>query len=148
MRLLSRYVCAYFLRYFCLGLLGCTGLFLIVELFDRMDDFIERQVFWVDAVYYLFLKLPGLVYQIVPAIFLLASVLTFSTLTKHNEITAMRSGGIAPLRLARPIFLLGDEGVFCCLWRRSISSPMPIMRTVFSGTPASGVRQLPCLSVW
>ena len=58
MRLLSRYVCAYFLRYFCLGLLGCTGLFLIVELFDRMDDFIERQVFWVDAVHYLFLKLP------------------------------------------------------------------------------------------
>ena len=113
MRLLSRYVCAYFLRYFCLGLLGCAGLFLIVELFDRMDDFIERQVFWVDAVHYLFLKLPGLVYQIVPAIFLLASVLTFSTLTKHNEITAMRSGGIAPLRLAWPIFLLG--GIGCLL---------------------------------
>jgi lipopolysaccharide export system permease protein len=113
MRLLSRYVCAYFLRYFCLGLLGCAGLFLIVELFDRMDDFIERQVFWVDAVHYLFLKLPGLVYQIVPAIFLLASVLTFSTLTKYNEMTAMRSGGIAPLRLARPVFLLG--GIGCLL---------------------------------
>ena len=64
-------------------------------------------MFWVDAV-----SLPseGLVYQIVPAIFLLASVLTFSTLTKYNEITAMRSGD-APLRLARPIFLLGERGV-------------------------------------
>jgi lipopolysaccharide export system permease protein len=113
MRLLSRYVCAYFVRYFCLGLLICAGLFLIVELFDRMDDFIERQVFWVDAVHYLFLKLPSLVYQVVPAIFLLASVLTFSTLTKYNEITAMRSGGVAPLRLARPIFLLG--GIGCLL---------------------------------
>jgi lipopolysaccharide export system permease protein len=110
MGLLSRYVCAYFLRYFSLGLLTCTGLFLVVELFDRVDDFIEQQVFWWDAVYYLLLKLPGLVYQIVPAIFLLASVLTFSTLTKHNEMAAVRSGGIAPIRLAVPIFLLGGIG--------------------------------------
>ena len=96
-----------FLAVFCLGLLGCTGLFLIVELFDRMDDFIERQVFWVDAVYYLFLKLPGLVYQIVPAIFLLASVLTFSTLTKHNEITAMRSRVLPRYVLPGPSFSWG-----------------------------------------
>jgi lipopolysaccharide export system permease protein len=110
MRLLSRYVCAYFLRYFCLGLLSCTGLLLIVELFDRMDDFMEQQVFWGDAVHYLLLKLPGLVYQIVPALFLLASVLTFSTLTKHNEMAAVRSGGIAPFRLASPLFFLGVIG--------------------------------------
>jgi len=110
MRLLSRYVCAYFLRYFCLGLLSCAGLFLVVELFDRMDDFIERQVLWGDAVHYLLLRLPGLVYQIVPALFLLASVLTFSTLTKYNEMVAVRSNGIAPLRLAGPIFFLGALG--------------------------------------
>jgi lipopolysaccharide export system permease protein len=91
-------------------LLSCAGLFLVVELFDRIDDFIERQVFWGDAVHYLLLRLPGLIYQIVPGLFLLASVLTFSTLTKHNEMTAVRSGGIAPLRLASPLFLLGALG--------------------------------------
>jgi lipopolysaccharide export system permease protein len=37
-------------------------------------------------------------------------VLTFSTLGKHNEIVAMRSSGIAPLRLVGPIFLLGCIG--------------------------------------
>ena len=101
MRLLSRYVCTYFLRYFSMGLLVCIGLFFIVELFDSMDDFIARQVFWGDAVHYLLLRLPSLVYQIVPAIFLLASVLTFSTLVKYNEIVAMRSSGIAPVTSCR-----------------------------------------------
>jgi lipopolysaccharide export system permease protein len=110
MRLLSRYVCTYFLRYFSVGLLVCIGLVFIVDLFDSMDDFIARQVFWGDAIHYLLLRLPSLVYQIVPAIFLLASALTFSTLVKYNEIVAMRSSGIAPLRLARPIFLLGCIG--------------------------------------
>jgi lipopolysaccharide export system permease protein len=115
MRLLSRYVCAYFLRYFSVGLLICTGLFLIVELFDRMEDFIDRRVWWGDAVHYLLLRLPDLVYQIVPAIFLLASVLTFSTLTKYNEMTAIRSGGIAPLRVAVPVFVLGGIGALLLL---------------------------------
>jgi lipopolysaccharide export system permease protein len=87
-----------------------VGLLLIVELFNRIDEFIERQVFWSDAVYYMLLKLPGIVSRMLPAALLLASVLTFSTLTKYNEITAIRASGIAPLRLAWPLFLLGGVG--------------------------------------
>jgi lipopolysaccharide export system permease protein len=109
-RLISRYICGQFLRFFGLGLSVCLGLFLIVELFDRVDDFIERQVFWLDAVHYLLLKLPESGARLMPAACLLASVLTFSTLTKHNEMTAVRASGMAPLRLAWPLFLLGGLG--------------------------------------
>jgi len=107
MRLLSRYVCGYFLRYFCGGLAACAALLLVVELFDRIDEFIGREVLWSDAVQYLACKLPWMVYQMVPAACLLASVLTFSTLNKHQETVAMRAHGISPLRLTRPLFLLG-----------------------------------------
>jgi lipopolysaccharide export system permease protein len=109
-RLVSTYICREFLRFFCIGLVGCVGLYFLVELFDRVDEFVERHVFWNDAVSYLVFKLPGIVYQFVPAAFLLASVLTFSTLNKGNEMTAMRAGGIAPLRLAWPLFLAGAVG--------------------------------------
>jgi len=107
MWLLSRYVCRYFLSYFCGGLAACAAILLLVELFDRIDQFIGRQVLWIDAVHYLALKLPWMVYQMVPAACLLASVLTFSTLNKHHETIAIRAHGISPLRLARPLFLLG-----------------------------------------
>jgi lipopolysaccharide export system permease protein len=107
-RLISRYVCRYFLGYFCGGLAACAALLLLVELFDRIDTFIGRQVLWSDAVRYLALKLPWMVYQMVPAACLLASVLTFSTLNKHHETVAIRAHGISPLRLTRPLFLLGS----------------------------------------
>jgi lipopolysaccharide export system permease protein len=106
-RLLSRYVCRYFFGYFCGGLAGCAALLLLVEIFDCIDRFIGRQVLWVDAVRYLAFKLPWMVYQMMPAACLLASVLTFSTLNKHQETTAIRAHGISPLRLTRPLFLLG-----------------------------------------
>jgi len=108
---LSRYVCRHFLVYFCAGLAACAALLLLVELFDRIDQFIGRQVLWIDAAHYLALKLPWMVYQMVPAACLLASVLTFSTLNKHHETVAMRAHGISPLRLTRPLLLLG--GVAC-----------------------------------
>ena len=111
MRLLSRYVCRHFLGYFGGGLAACAGLLLLVELFDRIDTFIGRQVLWIDAVHYLALKLPWMVYQMMPAACLLASVVTFSTLNKHHETIAMRAHGISPLRLTRPLFLVG--GVVC-----------------------------------
>lgn len=110
MRLLSRYVCRYYLRLFWLGLAGCTALLLIAELFDHLDEFIERQVFVADVASYLGFKTIGVVFQVVPAAFLLASVVTFSVLNKNNEMTAMRASGVAPLRLAMPLFGLGVLG--------------------------------------
>jgi len=112
-RLLSRYVRRHFLGYLGGGLAACAGLLLLVDLFDRIDTFIGRQVLWIDAIYYLALKLPWMVYQMMPAACLLASVVTFSTLNKHHETIAIRAHGISPLRLTRPLFVVG--GIVCLL---------------------------------
>lgn len=110
MRLCSQYVLQHFLRFLLAGLSLCVGLFLIVELFDRMDEFIERQVLWMDAVQYLLFKLPGIMSYMLPVAYLLASVLTFSTLSRHREITAMRAAGVSPLALSRPLYVVGLLG--------------------------------------
>ena len=107
MRLLNIYISRAFLQFFGLSLGGCVGLFFLVELFDRLDEFLERQVAWYGAGRYLVFKLPGIAYQVVPVACLLASVLTFSTLNKGSEIIAMRAAGVAPWRLASPVLLFG-----------------------------------------
>ena len=112
MSLFSRYVCRYFVAYFAASLGVCTALFLVVEVFDRIDEFIERRVLWYDAARYLAFKLPGILYQMAPAGCLLASVLTFSTLSKNNEIVAIRAAGRSPLSLALP---LAVPGAVVCL---------------------------------
>src|SRR5262249_24095828 len=52
-----------------------------------------------------------MVYQMMAAACLLASVVTFSVLNKHHETIAIRAHGISPLRLARPLFVVG--GIVC-----------------------------------
>jgi lipopolysaccharide export system permease protein len=106
MSLLSQYICRYFLRFFCLGIGVGMALLLLVESFDRLDNFIEHQVPWPEAVRYMALRVPQNLTYMVPVACLLASVLTFSVLSKHSEITAIRSAGVAPLRLAGPLFCL------------------------------------------
>lgn len=113
MSLFSRYVCRYFVTYFAASLGICTALFLVVEIFDHIDEFIERRVQWYDAVRYLVFKLPGILYQMAPAGCLLASVFTFSTLSKHNEVVAIRAAGHSPLNLALPLAVPG--GLVCLL---------------------------------
>lgn len=115
MSLLSRYVCRVFAQYFALGLSICAGLFFLIELFERIDDFIDYRAHGADVIYYLLLRLPSILYLMVPVACLLASVLTFSTLNKHNEIVAMRAAGVAPLRLALPLFGLGWLACFMLL---------------------------------
>lgn len=104
---LDVYVLRYFLRFFGNGLGFCVGLFVLIETFDRLDEFLEPHVRWSDACRYLLARLPGIIYQMLPAACLLASVVTFSTLSQYQEITAMRAAGVAPLRLLRPLFGCG-----------------------------------------
>ena len=111
MSLFSRYICRYFVTYFAASLGICTALFLVVEIFDHIDEFIERRVLWYDAARYLAFKLPGILYQMTPAGCLFASVLTFSTLGKYNEIVAIRAAGHSPLNLALPLAIPG--GIVC-----------------------------------
>ena len=107
MSLLHRYICGAFLRFFCLGLTLFASLYFLIELFDRLDNFLDWGVFWGDAALYMLLRLPRMVYLMVPMACLAASVLAFSSLSRSNEIIAMRAAGIAPLRLAGSLCLLG-----------------------------------------
>ena len=126
MSLLSRYVGGTFIRFFCLGLSVCAALFFLIDLFDRMDNFIDHQAYWNDVMRYLMLRLPAILYHMVPAACLLASVLTFSTLNKNNEIVALRAAGISPLRLTLALFALGAVGCVLLLVAQEYLLPYSI----------------------
>lgn len=103
MRILRAYLRYEFLKFFSLILVSFVGLYLIVEFFERVDDFVEHNATWVAVVQYFAYKLPLMVFQVVPFAVLLATILTFSILAKNNEITAMKASGVALIGIARPI---------------------------------------------
>lgn len=103
MTILSKYIVREFSKVCAYSLAVALSLFLIFDLFERLDTFIKyRASFPATAQYFLF-KLPSLVFQMTPMAVLLATCITFANLSRHSEIIALRASGISLYHLLFPI---------------------------------------------
>jgi lipopolysaccharide export system permease protein len=114
-RILKAYLRREFAKFFVLILTGFVSLYLLVEFFERVDDFVEHNATGYTVAKYFAYKLPFIVFQVVPFAVLLATIITFSILSKNNEITAMKANGVPLIYIAGPVLslaLLISGGVF------------------------------------
>ena len=103
MSTLTRYLSREFLQGFFLCLGTFTTIFLIVEFFERLNAFLYNQAPLSLMLSYFLNKIPGIVSQVAPAAILLSAIVTLGTMSRHNEIMAMKSGGISLWRIVSPI---------------------------------------------
>ncbi len=97
--LLVRYIFKQNLYFVVLILLVGTGVYLLTDLFERIDNFMNSSTgLKVLGMYYL-VKTPMIISQILPAAFLIATLVQLSLMAKHREVLAMQAGGISPTRL-------------------------------------------------
>jgi lipopolysaccharide export system permease protein len=106
-RILTRYLLREFLLPFFYCLDAFLLLWLVMDLFGRLDDFIEAKVTWLQAARYYVLVFPEALVQITPMALLLGLLFSLANLAKHNELLAMRAGGISLLRVAAPLWGIG-----------------------------------------
>ncbi|MBI3253029.1 MAG: LptF/LptG family permease [Candidatus Omnitrophica bacterium] len=107
MRILDRYLIRGFAYSFAACLLLIFILFVTVDIFNHLDEFLKNSVrLWVIFSYYFYL-LPNLFVQIVPIATLLAVLYTLSALNRHHEIIAMKAGGVSPLHILYPYLFAG-----------------------------------------
>lgn len=101
MTLLHRYLLRQnlLLLVFCLGL--GASVYLLADLFDRLDDFLEAGVAGGTILTYFIVKLPLIISQILPAVFLLAMLLQLGFMARSRELMALQAGGISFARLVR-----------------------------------------------
>ena len=92
-----------FLLSVCLGI--GTGVYLLADMFDRLDDFIEAGLGIGTIATYYGVKLPLIISQILPAVFFLALVVQFGLMTRSRELLALRAGGYSLGRLVRFFFI-------------------------------------------
>jgi lipopolysaccharide export system permease protein len=105
MRILDRYLLREFVLYSLLGIATFVALFIIVDLFEKLDVFVDHRTSMLTVARYYVYSLPSILTQVLPVAVLLGSLLGLSTLRKNNEITAMQGAGQSPWRLARPLLL-------------------------------------------
>lgn len=103
MNILNRYVLTSFARVFNLALGAFVGIYLLVDFFEKVDDFIEHQARFVHYLAYFSCKVPLIVTQVIPLAILMGVFMTVGGLSRSNELTAMRSGGISLWRVTAPL---------------------------------------------
>ena len=106
MRLLDRYITRQFTATFLALVVGLPLLFIVADVTDNLDDYlsrgISRQAVALSYVYYL----PQFIFWSIPIAGLVATVFTISNMTRHQEITAAKAGGVSFYRLLAPILIL------------------------------------------
>ncbi len=110
---LDLYISKRFLSVLFFALVAFSFFFVIVDLVEILDQFIDKQVPKnIVFKYYLF-SLPFMLVLIMPIAVLLASLLSVGTLARYNELAAMQTSGISLYRIASPLFLIGIILSFC-----------------------------------
>lgn len=114
---ISAYLCREFLRFFFLCLSLFLVLALLIDFFDRLDDFIKYAASASAVLRYLFFKTPLLLTQAAPAAALAASFLSLGLLSRHREILALKACGISSLQIARALlFTAGILSAAVWVW--------------------------------
>jgi lipopolysaccharide export system permease protein len=107
MNLLARYILREFLKTSIAILLGIVVLYLSVTFLKDADEFIKRQATLLQISRYYLYTIPGLAAQALPFAALIGTLLSLGALSRHQEITAMKAGGVSLLRITFPVLLGG-----------------------------------------
>lgn len=107
MTLLNRYVLLTFFRLLGLALAAFVGLYLLVEFFERIDDFMEYHASLSLCVAYFINKTPFIIIQVAPLACLMAVFMTLGGFTRTAELTAMHAGGVSLAKITSPLLRMG-----------------------------------------
>lgn len=103
MKLLDGYLLRQFVQNILLVLCLFVAVYILVDFFERIDEFIQAGKPLGLAARYLLLKIPFMIEQLMPVCLLLAGVITMGLLNHHGELAALKAGGICVSRIAAPV---------------------------------------------
>ncbi len=106
-KIIDRYLIRQFLSILAMALVGFIAVFIIVDLIENLDQFIDNSVPVRTVLRYYFYTLPWFLSICLPMSMLIATVFSVGLMVKRNEWTAMKSSGISLYRLATPLILIG-----------------------------------------
>ncbi|TAN63682.1 LPS export ABC transporter permease LptG [bacterium] len=107
MKTLTKYILLEFFKIFAMAIAGFIMVFLLVDIFENMNNLMKNKVPFASSAMFFIYKIPFIVVQTVPIAVLLAVLLTLGMLSKHNEITAIKAGGIRLIGVLKPLFIIG-----------------------------------------
>jgi LPS export ABC transporter permease LptG len=139
--ILDDYILREFLTTLGLVLVTFVMLLLVFTFFELIGDIIRNKTPFMTVGGYLVNLTPSMIYTITPLGVLLAVLVTFGTLNRTNELTAMKATGISLYRVALPILTIAmvvavSLFAFDELYVPSANRRQEALRSVIKGKPA------------
>ncbi len=107
MKQLDRYMLRQYLRSFFFIMLTFICIFLLVDLVQKIAQFLDNNLSFAEVAHYYGLMIPWMLHWCFPVSALLAVVFFFGQTNKFNELTAMKVSGLSLYRLALPFLIFG-----------------------------------------
>jgi lipopolysaccharide export system permease protein len=107
MTILDKYLAREIVKHLCTVLIAVVGVYLAVDFFQKIDNFMLADIPLSRMITYFTLKLPLIVLQIMPVSILLGVLIALGLMNKNNEIIALKCGGVSVYYLLRPILAIG-----------------------------------------
>ena len=102
MKLADRYIIRQFITTSLFALLAVIVVFIVIDAFEKLDDFIDKQASLRTVGLYYVYFMPEIIKLIIPVALLLASLFVTARMSTQNEWTALKSGGMSLYRLMLP----------------------------------------------
>ena len=104
---LDKYLLSQFFTVLSMSLLGFLIIFLIVDLIENLDRFVDNGVPVMVTITYYIYTIPWFISVALPMSMLMSTVFSVGMMVKRNEWTAMKSTGISLYRLSAPLLFVG-----------------------------------------
>lgn len=107
MSIIHKYLTKQIFKYFALVLATVVGIYITVDFFEKIDDFMEVGLPLSKALTFFFFQTPFIIAQIFPLGILLAIMIVFGLMARNNEILALQSSGMHAFYLIKPVLVIG-----------------------------------------
>lgn len=106
MKRLNKYLISNVLKILAITELAGLMMFMTIEFFQHMDVFTASSRNFVLGIYYLVLRIPYYLNQILPLSFLISMLIFLILMVRNNEMITIRTSGISTASLMKPLIVL------------------------------------------
>jgi lipopolysaccharide export system permease protein len=106
MRIISRYISLELAKIIAICLGAFIAIYLVIDFFERIDDFLEAKLPLSLALHFFVLKLPLVILQGIPMSVLMGTLITLGLMARSNELMVLKASGIGPVFVVGPIVAL------------------------------------------
>jgi len=102
---LSLYIIRHFLMQFLIAFMTFATIIMLIDILELLRRSADKDVSFGTIIYMAMLKFPNMGQKVLPFIMLVGAVLSYTKLTRHQELSVIRSAGVSVWQFLMPTIL-------------------------------------------